>query len=146
MPWRQFAPTRRSECEHQQPSLCLRTSSAPNPGKSSCSFRAFCPPLFDHVECEASGQAARCITLARELLGDSVDDARVGGFDVRREDRDDVTAAANQIFVKIPSRSFERALSRGPSIERVWTFSFHVCFSRQWKCDAVVRMSSVDDL
>src|SRR5205814_8728742 len=56
---------------------------------------------------------------SRELFHDCVDDACVHRLDISGKNRGYMAITADEVFVKVPARRFERALARRPFVERM---------------------------
>src|SRR3979409_618653 len=56
-----------------------------------------------------------------------------------------MTIAADQVFVKIPARGFERTLARCPFIEGMRVRALELCFRRERKTDFVFAVRGLYD-
>jgi hypothetical protein len=56
-----------------------------------------------------------------------------------------MTIAADEVFVKIPARGFERTLARCPFIEGMRVRALELCFRRERKTDFVFDIAMLSD-
>src|SRR5215469_12060601 len=75
-----------------------------------------------------------------ELLDDRVDDAGIHRLDLGREHGREMAVAPDQVFVEVPARRLDRALDRGPSVERMRILAPDLLFGGEREGDAIVVM------
>src|SRR6476660_2023342 len=81
-----------------------------------------------------------------KLFHDRVDDPRVHRLDSGGKNRGDMAIAADEIFVKVPARRFERTLIRRPFVEGMRVRSLKLCFCSKREADAVFAVRRLYDV